>query len=392
MNKPAKLKIIMLSADFSLPPYGGIAAHLAGLCTALKELGHEITIAVPDYGKGEHREVYQGMEIVRMRGGSGPRFIRYALRLLALRKALRNLVREKGADLVHVHDLLVGPPIARAVQGRVPFVFTNHTSVYARWSEKKRFRLLLRLLVGRPDGIITVSPILKDRSAIHRPLAIELIPSGVDTDRFHPLPKQGEVMKTLKLSEGDPVILYVGRFAPVKGLPYLIGATAKIRESIPNIKLLLAGGGNREEEAAVKEAITDANLENNVLMPGPVPYDLLPGYYSVADVVALPSLMEATSIAGLEAMASGKPVVGTDVGGLPLIIDRCVTGMIVPPRNPEALASALRDLITDAAIRERMARSARLRAEKLFSWRLIAERTTAFYHRVLETRRGGADR
>ena len=96
--------------------------------------------------------------------------------------------------------------------------------------------------------------------------------------------------------------------------------------------------------------------------------------------------MEATSIAGLEAMASGVPLVASRVGGLPLIVEDGVTGLLVPPRSPEDLASALLRLLRDTGLRTAMATAARERAVREFDWRVIARRTESFYLRVLESR------
>jgi len=382
------LRVVMLSADFRLPPYGGIAAHLAGLCPALARQGLRVTLVVPGYGRGEERSEFEGVEVIRLRRWRRPRFLRYFGRLVSLRKALGVLLGELEPDLLHVHDLLVSPPLARGFRRRFPVVFTNHTSVYVRWSESAWRRPLLRLLVGRPDGIIAVSPVLEERSRAHRPVCLELIPSGVDTDRFQPSQPDPGLLGSLGLAADDPVVLYVGRLAPVKGLPHLVAAIGRIRAAVPGVRLLIAGGGSEAETEALTRVVAEAGLEEEVNLLGPVPHELLPRYYALASVVALPSLMEATSIAGLEAMACGAPLVGTRVGGLPIIVDEGVTGLLVPPGDATSLAGALERILLDDDLRRRMGGEARRRAERRFSWNGIAERTAEFYRSVLRARRG----
>jgi glycosyltransferase involved in cell wall biosynthesis len=389
MSAEEKLTLVMLSADFSLPPYGGIAAHLAGLCPALVRRGHNVTLVVPGYGRGDGAGEYEGVKLLFLRRGGGVRYIRYVRRLFSVRKALKDLVEQAGANLIHVHDLLAGPPIARGLRRRVPLVFTNHTSVYARWSEGRFGRMKLRLLVGKPDGIITVSPILLERSRIHRPTHLALISSGVDTGRFRPQQPDPQLAARLGLRGSERTALFVGRPAPVKGLQYLVKAFAEVKARIPGARLLVAGAGSRAEEEALRGDIAAAGLGGNVILLGRIDNEKLPGYYALADVVMLPSLMEATSIAGLEAMACGKPLIGTDVGGLPLIIDARRSGLLVPPADPKSLAEAIFELFTDEKARASMGAEGRRRAETLFSWEIVAARTEDFYRRVLKDRKKG---
>jgi glycosyltransferase involved in cell wall biosynthesis len=112
----------------------------------------------------------------------------------------------------------------------------------------------------------------------------------------------------------------------------------------------------------------------------------MPDLYRAADLSVLPSLAEATSIAGLEAMATGLPLVGTDVGGIPIIIEDKATGLIVSPRDPNAMAKALGQLIADADVRRRMGAAARAKVQREFTWPVIVEKTVEVYRAVLAAR------
>jgi glycosyltransferase involved in cell wall biosynthesis len=111
--------------------------------------------------------------------------------------------------------------------------------------------------------------------------------------------------------------------------------------------------------------------------------DDLPSYYADADVVAIPSLKEATSIAGLEAMASACATVATNVGGLPEILQDNITGLLVPPCDPKALASAIERLIKAPDLRRRLGQAARARVEKEFTWEHAARETVRAYERAI---------
>jgi glycosyltransferase involved in cell wall biosynthesis len=114
---------------------------------------------------------------------------------------------------------------------------------------------------------------------------------------------------------------------------------------------------------------------------GSVPQERMPEVYRGADVAVLPSLREATSIAGLEAMATGLPIVGTNVGGIPEIVQDGISGLLVPPGEPVAMAEALKTMIQNATLRHSCGQAGRERVEQDFSWAAIARRTTGFLER-----------
>jgi len=120
-----------------------------------------------------------------------------------------------------------------------------------------------------------------------------------------------------------------------------------------------------------------------VIFAGSQNNDALPEFYAAADIVAIPSLKEATSIAGLEAMASACAVVATNVGGLPEIIEDGVSGLLVPPRDPEALAQAIARLSETPELRKQLGLAARARVEQKFTWEQMASETTRAYERAI---------
>ena len=121
-----------------------------------------------------------------------------------------------------------------------------------------------------------------------------------------------------------------------------------------------------------------------VVKLGQVPSDDMPSYYRAADFSVLPSLVEATSIAGLESMASGVPLIGTNVGGIPAIIQNEIDGLLVPSEDPHALAQAIRSMIGDPDKRRVMGDRAREATISRFSWDIISRKTTEIYERAAE--------
>ena len=145
--------------------------------------------------------------------------------------------------------------------------------------------------------------------------------------------------------------------------------------------MLLVGDG--PDRAKLEARVSQLHLRNSVIFAGSVDNSELPEFYADADLVAIPSLNEATSIAGLEAMASGCAIVASHVGGLPEIVDEGKTGFLVPPSDPEQLAEAMRRLLKAADLRAKFGEEARLRIEREFSWDRIAHETTCVYREAI---------
>jgi type III pantothenate kinase len=129
--------------------------------------------------------------------------------------------------------------------------------------------------------------------------------------------------------------------------------------------------------------VRDLGVADSVIFAGSQDNRDLPEFYAAADIVAIPSLKEATSIAGLEAMASACAVVATNVGGLPEIIEDGVTGLLVPPRDPAALSLAITRLVETPALRKHLGLAARARVERSFTWEQVANETTKAYERAI---------
>lgn len=210
---------------------------------------------------------------------------------------------------------------------------------------------------------------------------INVIPNGVDVSKFRP--NNG--------GESDGLILWLGRFVPEKGLYYLIKAmsllannASKIIESNvhKNYRLLLVGAG--PTKSSIEEQIHALHLESMVKIIPAVPHDRVAEYLEQASIFVLPSLKEGMPYTLLEAMASGKPVVGSDISGINDVITNEQNGLLVPPMNPEALANAILELLNDKKMRQRLGQNARqLMAEK-YSWDIITSRIEETYNEAIK--------
>jgi glycosyltransferase involved in cell wall biosynthesis len=203
---------------------------------------------------------------------------------------------------------------------------------------------------------------------------VHLIPHGVDLERFTPTPPpNGEVLS----------LLAVGRLVPKKGFPVLIDAASRLLA--PFFLRIVGDGPDRE---ALERQIAAAGLEDRVRLVGPRTHDDLPAEYASADIVVVPSVMDATGDRDglpnvvLEAMSSGRPVIASDVGAVSSAVVDGRTGVLVPPGDPGALAGALEFLVDQPDYRERLGREARARVERDFELHSCTTRLRHFLETV----------
>jgi glycosyltransferase involved in cell wall biosynthesis len=248
--------------------------------------------------------------------------------------------RRVDADLLHAHWLPAGWVAARAGKPYVVQVWGTDVEL------ARRVPGLARQVLGGARLVIAASTALAERAQKLGARDVRVIPSGVD------LPAEvGEEAE-------PPEVLYAGRLSPEKGVLELVEATR-------GLNLVVAGDG------PLRPRVPGAR--------GFVPNDELQALYARAAVVACPSRREGFGVACLEAMAHARPVVATAVGGLrDLVVDE-ETGIVVPPRDPQALRMALKRLLGDRELRQRLGRGGRERARERFSWAAVTDATLAAY-------------
>lgn len=218
-----------------------------------------------------------------------------------------------------------------------------------------------------------------------------IIPPGVDLERFHPINKT-EAKKQVGIPCGDKNIMFAGRIEPLKGIDTLIQAMALIKQRYPHVVentcVAIIGGDpwadNPDAEMARLQAMRQVlGIHDIIVFLGAKDQDVLPNYYAAAEMVVMPSHYESFGMVALEAMAMGRPVIASEVGGLAFLIHDGINGYHVPTRDPEALAERIYELLTNENCREEMGRLARLNAEK-FDWSIIAGHIISVYRHLLD--------
>lgn len=207
-----------------------------------------------------------------------------------------------------------------------------------------------------------------------------VIPNGVDVDMFRPSLDGAALRARIGAGENDFVMLYVGSFDRKKGLPSLIKATSGLITRGRRVRLVMAGGGPLD--SYLERLIGELGLLHEVTMLGPIRHSDLPLIYAGCDLYVQPSLIEPFGIVALEAAASGKPVVATNVPGLRSVVT-ADTGLLVPPDDPDALVSAIDSIIDLPERCYQMGMAGRERVVSMFSWRSVARQTLDCYEDLL---------
>ena len=365
------MKIALVSPyDFAYP--GGVVAHVSNLGHHLEKLGHTVKILAPADSPddlGVDNLIAVGRAIPVPSAGSGS-VARISLSVWRNREVKSHL-RDEAFDVIHLHEPLT-PVLPLEVLSASDAVnvgtfhrFDRHGLLYqfAKYPLGHWFKKL--------DGHIAVSRSAFQYVNKHFPADYRIIPNGIDVDFF-----SQEVPPFDAFKDGKLNILFVGRLEKRKGLKYLLSAFSRLKWEWPNTRLIVVGPGNPGGECY--RLLAERNVQD-VVFVGQVAPEMLRRYYRTADIFCSPAIgQESFGIVLGEAMAAGKPIVATQIEGYADVIQDRVEGILVPPRNDEALAEALQQLIADPALRQEMALRGRQSVEA-YRWERVARQVLECY-------------
>ena len=306
-------------------------------------------------------------------------------------------------DLIHSHYWLSGW-VAQELQKawHVPVIQMFHTlgemkNLVARHDEQREHGRRIeteREIMRFTDRIIAATELDQEHMITlygADPDKILVVPCGVDLTQFHPYDRN-QARREIGLDPDIKTVLFVGRMEPLKGIDDLLQAIAHIihDHDMPcnRLSLILIGGSAEDSPEAISSEMAklirmrdELGLHEMATFVGAQGQDVLPYYYSAADVVVMPSHYESFGLVALEAMACGTPVVASDVGGLSYTVEDGVTGFLVPQRNPLALADRICDILNDELFRDQLGRQA-LEVAQRYSWQQIADQIVDVYREV----------
>jgi glycosyltransferase involved in cell wall biosynthesis len=389
------MKVAMVSEHASpLAALGGVDAggqnvHVACLAGALADLGHSVEVYTRRDDPAVPRRVRlrDGVDVVHLPCGPPEPMPKDEL-LPHVGELARALARELGRhrpDVVHAHFWMSGLATMHANNTvRVPTAVTFHAlgSVKRRHQGVKdtspRERLRLEASVARGVGAVLATSQeevfeLVRMGAPRRNVA--LVPCGVDTEWFSP------AGPTESTTPGRHRIVVVSRLVERKGIGNVVAALS----GVPDAELVVAGGGDAgslcsdPEARRLEQLAMDCGVRDRLELRGRVERHEMPALLRSADLVVCAPWYEPFGLVALEAMACGVPVVATAVGGLVDTVIHGVTGVHVPPRDPDALAAALRELLAAPTRRAELGRAGRERACRRYVWSTIAIETVRAY-------------
>jgi starch synthase len=411
------MNILILTNEYPPNVYGGAGVHVEYLTRELAALikakpGGEDRIEVLSFGRQDEEKgplKVKGIEpefAIQAADGNRQRLLNIFLKDLFMAG-----VPEK-IDIVHCHTWythLAGFLIKELLNA--PLVLTTHSlEPHRPWKEEQlgmAYRLstwVERMAYQNADGVIAVSEgMRRDVEELYGvpPEKIQVIHNGIDAEEYRYKPNP-DVLKKYGIDSDAPYVLFVGRITRQKGLVHFLEMG---RYLDPNVQLVLCAGAPDTKEIFIEmsarvEALKKERKGKVIWIAEMLPKEDLIPIYSQAYVFVCPSVYEPFGLINLEAMACGTPVVASKVGGIPEAVADSVTGYLIPfepisrqnpePRDPEELArklaGAVNGLLHSREKRDEMGRKARLRVEREFSWRIIAEKTFRSYRKLVDAR------
>jgi glycosyltransferase involved in cell wall biosynthesis len=335
----------------------------------LRALGHRTTLVAHPGGELRQR-AREGLDLI-------PLAPRTEMDLGAAWR-LSRLIKQLAPDVVHAHDphgvAMAGLALSMSTQlAKPPLIASRRVDFHLRNSAMSRWKY------RQVDCFICAS------EAIRKMLVADGVPEartvtiheGIDLGRVEAAPP-ARLHEELWLPHQAPVVGNVAALVPHKGQRHLIEAAVLVRRQVPDARFVIAGEG--ELRPALERQIKDHHLEKHVMLVGFRP-DVL-SLHKAFDIFAMSSITEGLGTSLLDAMAAARPVVAASTGGIPEVVVDGVTGLLVPPRDHESMATAIVKLLKDPALRERMGGAGLARARQKFSAERMLRETLRVYQRV----------
>jgi phosphatidylinositol alpha-mannosyltransferase len=370
-------------SDTYYPYIGGIAEHIFNLSQQLRTRGHTVKILTTNFSRRyfslasfpqDDQYVYRIGRGILISANKSFSQITIGWRLS---NKIEHFFKRECFDIVHIHGSLAPTlPLLALRHSRSVNLITFHAEHPKDYKYLLAYNILLpyqRKLHGR---IAVSQPAYLSNLHLYPQVECRIIPNGVDTELFNP-----EVEKLTEFQDHRPKIMFLGRIEPRKGLKYLLLAFREVVLRFPEALLIIVGKGLLGY--SYQQYIT-SEIKNNLYFAGLVPQEMKPRYYASCDVFCAPSIgRESFGIILLEAMASGKPVVASDISGYRTIIEDGVDGFLVRPKDPKALAEKIIKILEDSELRRKLANAARKKALK-YSWALVSQKVEEYYYELLD--------
>lgn len=357
---------ILIASDLHYPTINGVATFSRNLAQGLAARGHEVLVIAPSQTGKRYKEVDKNHTIIRTRSVPFPFYQNFRISLSPSLE-VKKIIEEFDPDVIHIQMLMwIGQAAMKYGNKKgIPIVSTNHAM-----PENLMDNLVLLAPVSRPINYIlkaygarfhaksdyvtmpTQSAIDMFNAGDKLNIPLEAVSNGINLSDFSPGPVDPEVYKKFSIPANKPVVTYVGRLDAEKHLPVLLKAFEGVKAAVPDAHLVVVGDGT--ELPALKRLADDLGFADSASFTGRVTDDDLRSLHRLGTVFCMPSPAELQSIATLEAMASGQPVVAVDAGALSELCQHDRNGYLCDKDDSSAIADGLITIITDSRKRKAM--------------------------------------
>ena len=374
---------IALVSPYDYPYSGGVNEHITALDQHFRALGHDTRIiaasSTDEDGLSDHVIKVSGAIVPISFSGSTAR-VPYAPMVY---RRVKQILKRENFDVVHVHEPAV--PMLSLVVLRHSHALNVGT--FHAYREKNMLfdvgKQLLQRAFSRLDGRIFVSDAVRDYVTHYFPGDYILIPNGIYCARFSDSTRSVQPIE--RFNDGRPNILYVGRMDKRKGFRYLLRAFPRIKQVIPEARLIVVGAFSDKEKAPFVRYARAHHLRS-VHFVGYASREELPRYYRTATIFCAPSTgFESFGVILLEAMAAGVPIVASDITGYRSVVTDNVEGLLVQPEDDQALAGTITALLRDPGRRAQMSAVGKAKAMQ-YDWDIVARRVLAYYDELITAR------
>ena len=373
------MKILQTPSRF-YPFIGGVENYSYYLSRELAKLKHDVTVICANEPNTKKEEMIEGIKVKRLS------YIGKIANTNITPKLPFELLKE-DFDISHTHLPTPWSADWSAIVSKIknrPLILTYHSSEivgegFARYVAKLYNSTMLKFILANCDKIICTQLYYLKKNAYLENYRdkIEVIPVGVDTEKFKPLNVEKEENTLFFLSVLD-------EFHRYKGLDYLLEALKRIKKEIPNVRLIVGGEGKLLNY--YKQKVISMRLQDNVEFAGFIPDEQIVEYYNKCDILVLPSIsaeQEGFGIVLLEAMACERPVVSTEIVGVAEDVKERNAGRIVKPKDEKALAEAIIEILEDEMLAKKMGKNGRKLVEEKYMWEKIAAKLSDLYEGLI---------
>lgn len=411
----AMQKIIYMLTTVFYPSIGGVENHIYNLSINLVKIGYKVKIINPVINL-EKNEIYdlEGIEVNRIAVGNendlkkyegykknskdsilgyfyGYRRKNYYNKFYKIiyKYIINDIRNQKNCEIIiHQHDFISSIKLSRKLSKKYNIIFTNHTGEFLFLKKLPFSNFIIKYLTKHFKYIIAPSNELARFEKIRDKNTYRFLSNGVDIERFKiiDVDAKNKLKQKYNIPLNKKIVFCPRRWAPTKGIIYLVKSIDLLVNENKRNDLLFIFAGNEyndypEYVAQINKIIEDKNLKKSIKLLGNVKYNLINEIMSISDLIVIPSLMEAISLAALEGMACGKIVIGTNVGGFPQVINNGENGFLVPPKNEIELSKIINKITLNIEDYNYIGDKARKFIEDGYSWNSIAKKTSLIYEK-----------